>query len=180
MKLQIVNAALVDAVIINASPSGIRLAESLWATTLASFDLAECIASHIRAHEGDLKAAGIDAGIAWAAISGNVAAGRTTRDLASACYETNLTKKEASKFLNAMELVSKVRVGQVLAGVYDGDNSKNSGNKAAAASDDAADDAAAVKTGFTFAQVLASIQSLGKLSEEQASAMLEVISGLLN
>jgi hypothetical protein len=78
-----------------------------------------------------------------------------------------MERKSASKFVNAMGLVTKQRVSQLLAVVYDGDASKNKGKpKAETESKDGLDKSSG--NGFTFAQILAAIGSLQSVTLEEA------------
>jgi hypothetical protein len=82
-----------------------------------------------------------------------------------------MERKSASKFLNALGLVTKQRISQLLAVVYDGDASKNKGKPKGdgdgeeAESQDGLDKPSG---GFTFAQILAAIGSLQSVTLEEA------------
>jgi hypothetical protein len=147
-------------------------ATALFNVATSSYELTLAIASHVNAHGRNMKAAGNSLAIAWQEIGGDVDTSSATRHLVEACFQTNMERKEASKFLNAMELVTKQRISQLLSVVFDGDKSKNNGNKpkAKGESQDGLDNG----NGFTFEQILASLKSLDKLTMEQAQILASV------
>jgi len=145
-------------------------ASALFNAVHGSHELTVCIASHVNAHGRDMKAAGNSLAIAWQEIGGDVSALCATRHLVLGCFASSLERKETSKFLNAMELVTKQRISQLLGVIYDGDKSKNNGNsKAEKKSQDGLDKSKG--DGFTFEQILASLKSLPSLTVEQAKIL---------
>jgi len=150
---------------------------ALWNCATASHSLTLAVAALCQAAGEDFKAAGVALANEWSKIGGNVDDSQATRKLVEACYATTMTRKDASKFLNAVGLVTKQRIAQLLAVVYDGDASKNRGKDKAKSQDETGDQKEG--TGYTFEQVLASLKTLGTMTEAQANAMLEVISGLV-
>lgn len=142
-------------------------ASALWVCTESSYALTLAIASLCQASGENFKAAGQALAIAWAEIGGDVLASHATRHLVEACYATTMDRKSASKFLNGVGLVSKQRIAQLLSVVYDGDKSKNKGNKAEKGGGEKSQDGLD-KSGFTFEQILAAIKSLPSITKEQA------------
>jgi hypothetical protein len=104
------------------------------------------------------------------AADGHVLDKNPIRVLAEAVYNVKgIERKDASKLLNATGLVSKQRVAQILAVVFDGDSSKNCGK---AAAKPAADKPA----GDSFAAIMAILSGKNlTLSEEQADAILAAV-----
>jgi hypothetical protein len=147
-----------------------KTANSLWSCITSDYVLADDVALLCNVHGEDFKKAGASLATAWDEIGGNVLPSQTTRRLVEACFQTNMERKEASQFLNAMGLVTKQRISQLLSVVFDGDKSKNNGNgKADKKSQEGLD-----KKGFTFEQILASLKSLDKLTMEQAQILASV------
>lgn len=143
-------------------------ANALWTCVEANQSLAEQVAGLCQAAGENYKKAGQALALAWAAIRSNVPEAQATRHLVEACFHTNMERKSASKFLNAVGLVSKQRVSQLLSVVYDGDKSKNNGNKA---DKQESQDGLDKSNGFTFEQILASLKSLPSLTMEQAQIL---------
>lgn len=146
-------------------------ADTLWDGCVSSYKLTLKIATLCQTAENDFKKAGEALAIAWARIGGDIPSAQSTRQLVEACHGTTMAKKEASKFLNAMALVSKQRVSQLLSVVYDGDASKNRGNTKDEKSQDGLDKG----KGFTFEQILAAIGSLQSITKEQAQAAAQAL-----
>lgn len=90
------------------------------------------------------------------------------RILAEAVYEVNgVTRKDASVLLNATGLVTKQRVAQILAVVFDGDKSKNKGKTPAKE---------AKTEGDSFAAIMAILSGKSlTLTEDQADAILAAV-----
>ena len=90
------------------------------------------------------------------------------RNLADSLREIHgTTKKEASLLLNATGLVSKQRVAQILAVVFDGDKSKNKGKTPAKEAKTEAD---------SFAAIMAILSGKNlSLTEDQADAILAAV-----
>ena len=142
-------------------------ASTLWDCVESTHNLALTIATLCQASNENFKVAGEALAIAWSKIGGGVSDFQATRHLVEACHGTSMGKKSASKFLNAMDLVSKQRISQLLAVVYDGDKSKNNGNKPKAEGEKS-QDGLDKSAGFTFEQILAAIKSLPSITKEQA------------
>jgi hypothetical protein len=139
----------------------------LWTCVEGSHNLTLAIATLCQASGEKYKEAGQALGLAWSEIGGGVSDSQATRHLVEACFATTMDRKSASKFLNGVGLVTKQRIAQLLGVVFDGDATKNRGNKAekggAEKSQDGLD-----KSGFTFEQILAAIKSLPSITKEQA------------
>lgn len=149
--------------------SATSAANALWSCVESSHGLTLAIATLCQASGENYKAAGEAFAIAWRTMGGGIDNNQATRHLVEACHQTTMEKKAASKFLNAVGLVTKQRISQLLAVVYDGDASKNRGNDKAkdkAKSQDGLDKG----DGFTFEQILAAIKTLKSISKEQAQA----------
>jgi len=137
----------------------------LWTCVEASHNLTLAIASLCQASGENYKEAGQALSLAWAEIGGGVSESQATRHLVEACHQTNMDRKSASKFLNGVGLVSKQRIAQLLSVVFDGDvkANRNNGKADKPESQDGLD-----KSGFTFEQILAAIESLTSITKEQA------------
>lgn len=145
-------------------------ANALFNAATSSHELTVCIASHVNAHNRNMKEAGASLALAWQEIGGDVSALCATRHLVLGCFASSLERSETSKFLNAMKLVTKQRISQLLGVIYDGDKSKNNGNKPKdGKSQDGLDQSKG--DGFTFEQILASLKSLPSITMEQAQIL---------
>lgn len=154
--------ALASAVTVAATAT----ATALWDCVESSHSLSLTVATLCQASNEDFKVAGQALALAWSKIGGGVNDSQATRHLVEACHGTSMEKKSASKFLNAMDLVSKQRISQLLAVVYDGDKSKNNGNKKAEGEE--SQEGLDKSAGFTFEQILAAIKTLPSITKEQA------------
>jgi hypothetical protein len=149
-----------------------KTADSLWNCITSNQSLAEDVALLCNVHDEDFKKAGASLRVAWDEIGYDVLHPQATRLLVEACFQTNMERKSASQFLNAMGLVTKQRISQLLSVVFDGDKSKNNGNgKADKKSQEGLDKSG---KGFTFEQILASLKSLPSLTMEQAQILASV------
>lgn len=142
-------------------------ANALWACVTSNQGLAESIAALCNEHGEDFKKAGSSLATAWDEIGYGVLPSQATRHLVEACFQTNMERKSASQFLNGMGLVTKQRISQLLSVVFDGDKSKNNGNKKAEGKSQEGLDKPN-GNGFTFEQILAAIKSLDSITQEQA------------
>ena len=150
--------------------AAVSAAEALWQDVQGTYTLAETIATLCQASGENYKTAGEAFANAWNAIGGGVDSNLATRRLVEACHNTSIERKSASKFLNGVGLVTKQRISQLLAVVYDGDKSKNNGNvKANKESKDSLDKKESGK-GFTFDQIMAALQTLPSITKEQAKS----------
>jgi hypothetical protein len=148
-------------------------ANALWTCITSTHELASSIALLCNANGENYKEAGASLRVAWDEIGYDVLPSQATRTLVEACFQTNMERKSASQFLNAMGLVTKQRISQLLSVVFDGDKSKNNNNgKADKKSQEGLDKPNG--NGFTFEQILASLQSLDKLTMEQAQILASV------
>jgi len=139
----------------------------LWTCVESSHNLALAIATLCQSSGEKYKEAGQALALAWSEISGEVNDSQATRHLVEACFQTSMERKSASKFLNGVGLVSKQRIAQLLSVVYDGDKTKNNGNKSEKSGEGKSQDGLD-KSGFTFEQILAAIKSLPSITKEQA------------
>jgi len=140
---------------------------ALWEDLGSVNKVASCIATLCQAAGGDLKAAGAAFFKAWEPMGGAYENGVTTRRLVKACFDTNMDKKMASRFLNAVGLVTKQRIGQLLGVVFDGDASKNRGKDKDKAK---SGDESGKGKGWTFDQIMAALQTLPSITKAQASS----------
>ena len=147
-------------------------ATALWTCVGSSHALSMEIALLCQAANENYKKAGEALAAAWVDMSGEVDDGKATRHLVEACLQTSMARKSASKFLNGMGLVTRQRISQLLSVVYDGDKSKNNGNKPKGEGE--SQDGLDKGKGFTFEQILASLKSLDKLTMEQAQILAAV------
>lgn len=162
---------------INVATIAETLALQVWESAVVSpLAIAATVATLCNEAGEDYKSAGAAFGAAWRDIGANVEGGVPTRCVISACVQTNMERKGILKFVNAAELVSKQRVSQLVAVIYDGDKSKNKG-KAKAESQDGLDggdgDGGGNKSPatVTVAQILTLIQALPKISAAEASQL---------
>ena len=148
-------------------------ATALWAGFEADYNLTLAVATLCQASGENYKEAGQALALAWAEIGGGVSESQATRRLVEACFATTMDRKSASKFLNGVGLVTKQRIAQLLSVVFDGDATKNRGNKAEMSGDEKSQDGLDKSTGFTFEQILAAIKSLpsGTITKEQAQVI---------
>ena len=102
------------------------------------------------------------------AANGEILDKNPIRILAEAVFNVkDVTRKEASLLLNATELVTKQRVSQILAVVFDGDASKNRGKTPAKE---------AKTEGDSFAAIMAILSGKNlSLTEDQADAILAAV-----
>lgn len=107
------------------STAATALVESLHGALNATHQVGVNMAALYNAHNGEPEAIGADL---WEAWSANPLDRSPARLLVDACNEANIPRKEASLILNATGIVSKQRISQLLAVVYDGDTSKNKNN----------------------------------------------------
>ena len=138
---------------------------ALWEDLGSINKVATCIATLCQAAEGDLKAAGAAFFTAWEPMGGAYENGVTTRRLVEACFDTNMDRKMASRFLNSAGLVTKQRIAQLLGVVFDGDSSKNRGKDKAKSGEESSKG-----KGFTFDQIMAALQTLPSIPKEQATS----------
>jgi len=147
-------------------------ATALFTCATSSHNLTLAIATLCNEAAGDFKAAGVALADAWQTIGGDVDSCQATRHLVESCFATSMERKQASKFLNAVGLVSKQRISQLLAVVYDGDKSKNKGKAKEKNGGDGGESQDGLDKnegkGFTFEQILAAIKSLPSITKEQA------------
>lgn len=150
---------------------------ALWEDLGSVNKVASCISTLCQVAGGDLKAAGAAFFTAWEPMGGAYENGVTTRRLVEACFDTNMDRKMASKFLNAVGLVTKQRIAQLLSVVFDGDSSKNRGKdkakdkaKSADESADESGDESGKGNGWTFDQIMAALQTLPSITKAQASS----------
>jgi hypothetical protein len=147
-------------------------ANVLWTSCDQVHTLADSIASLMNVSNRDMKVAGDALSTEWVKIGGGHENSRPMRLVIEALLFTDVTRKEASAFANAMQLVSRQRVSQLLGVVYDGDKSKNNGNKPSEGGE--SQEGLDKGKGFTFEQILASLKSLDKLTMEQAQILASV------
>ena len=148
-------------------------ADALWGCVTSNQNLAEKIAALCNEHGENFKNAGASLKLSWDEIGYGILPSQSTRHVVEACFQTNMERKAASQFLNAMGLVTKQRISQLLSVVFDGDKSKNNGNgKADKKSQEGLDKKG---EGFTFAQILAAIQSLKSITKEEAQTAASVL-----
>lgn len=107
------------------SQEAVDFVEALHGTINATHKMGVKLASVYNKHNGDPVAIGSDI---WEAWSKNPLDRSPARPFVEACLEANIVRKEASLILNASGMVSKQRISQLLAVVYDGDKSKNKNN----------------------------------------------------
>ena len=101
-----------------------------------------------------------------------------TRAIVAACFEADLSKDETNSLINALRKKGKVetsrqRQHQLAAVVFDGDKSKNKGNKPSGKK------ASGVKTVLTIADIIAAVKALPSLTAADASALATAIKAKL-
>lgn len=168
------NAAMIQA-------TATATATALWQVTVDStIALAETIADCVNATAGDYPLAGAAIGKAWHEIGANVAGGCVARNLVAGCYHTNMDRADCLKLANAAGIVSRQRVSQLVAVIYDGDNSKNCGKKKTATTEPtgASDSEPSEGGGFTAAQICNAIAS-AKLTAEEILQIIAAASAKL-
>lgn len=104
-----------------------------------------------------------------------------TRYIVSACYEADMSKDETNSLINALRKKGKVeasrqRQSQLTAVVFDGDTSKNKGNKRNKPS---GKKAAGVKATLTVADIIAAVKALPSLTAADASLIATAIKAKL-
>lgn len=152
------NAAMIQA-------TATATATALWEVTVTgTINLAESIAATVNATNGDFPLAGAAIGKAWQAIGAEVNGGCVARNLVAGCFNTNMERADCLKLANAAGIVTRQRISQLVAGVYDGDNSKNCGKKKTADKPSASDSGAG--GGFTAAQICNAIARTKLTGEE--------------
>lgn len=159
--------------------SASTVANLLFDGSTVACSIAAELAIMMNNHGNDYKAIGKAIGEEWQKIGGDVETSHPVRLLIEACtYVKGMTRKETSKVVNAADIVSRQRVSQLIAVIFDGDKSKNSGNKAAKEKADKAKGEGKSQDGLdkmTFDQILAALKSLTSITQHQA----EVAASLL-
>lgn len=158
----------------NAITSASAIADLLFEGATVTHKIAVEITSLLNSNGQDNKKAGKAIGDAWQVIGGDVEAGQPVRLLIEACaLIKDMTRKDTSKLVNAADIVSRQRVSQLIAVIFDGDKSKNSGNKAAKEKAEGKSKEGLDK--MTFDQILAALKALTSITQQQA----EVAASLL-
>lgn len=160
------------------------LAYQVWeATCEAPLAIAATIATLCQESGENYKQAGEAFGNAWHAIGANVEGGRPCRVIVEACFQTNLDRAAVLKFVNGAALVTKQRVSQLVAVVYDGDKSKNKGKAKSESQDvltgEESDSGDKNPAPVTVAQILTLIQALPSVTKAEASQLAIAIKAKL-
>ena len=163
----------------NTATSAATVADLLFEGATLACQIAATLADMMNGNGNDYKAIGKAIGEEWQKIGGDVETSQPIRLLIEACSMVKgMTKKETSKLVNAANIVSRQRVSQLIAVIFDGDKSKNYGNKTAkdkAAKDKADGESQEPLDKMTFDQILAALKSLPSITQHQAEVAASIL-----
>lgn len=158
--------------------SASTVANLLFEGSTVACSIAAELAIMMNNHGNDYKAIGKAIGEEWDKIGGDVETSHPVRLLIEACtYVKGMTRKETSKVVNAADIVSRQRVSQLIAVIFDGDKSKNKG-KAATEKDGKEKGEGKSQDGLdklSFTQILAALKALPSITQEQAEIAATIL-----
>lgn len=162
----------------NAITSASAIADLLFEGATVTHRIAVEITSLLNSNGQDNKKAGKAIGDAWQVIGGDVETSQPVRLLIEACaLIKDMTRKDTSKLVNAADIVSRQRVSQLIAVIFDGDTSKNKG-KAAKEKAEKGEGEGKSQDGLdklSFTQILAALKALPSITQEQAEIAATIL-----